>query len=711
MCWNVRCFSMRRVFPLLLLLAFARAGIFAGPPAGYYDPANGLTGLPLKQALHDIIKGQTVLPYEFGLFTPIRNIWQDPGNSTQMQLIYSGTTVSKSSGTWNREHLWPRSRGNDEHLGPDDSDLFHVSPADPAVNTQRSVLYFDNSSAADSPLVNPAHPNAPLCTRDSNSWEPPAVQKGDIARALFYMATRYDGTEPNTTDLELVGTGPTGPQMGNLDTLIAWHNADPPDATEMGRNDLIYTAYQHNRNPFIDHPEWVAAIWGTGTGGLPIAQSTPGVSPAIEQPSVRGSFIVRLSPPASVAPITVNFTISGTASSSDFVLSGPGVTRNGAANSGSIVFPIGGTGTVTVNLAPVADGVLEPLESALLAVVPGAGYNVTGAPAAVAISDTIPTAPTGVIALWNFNSANNLTGLPAFAATQPANFGAGEVRLAGWRDATGGTGTVGANDDFTGVTGTSLGLIGTGGNGKHLDVVFSSAGWAALSASLFTRGTSTGYTTGTWSWSIDGTNFTTIAGLNTASTASGFQLEPLVVDLSNIPELNNATTVTLRYTLTGATGTTGNNRIDDLKILGTRYSAVWLARFDPLLGANAAYTADIDHDGLSNFAEWAFDLDPFTPNGSTGLTTGTIVLPDPADGNVPKLWPTFTFTRRTDAQPPTYMIESSGNFTQWSSGLTPLETAAGPSVGSERATFRGPMPLTGTGAVSPIFGRVRAANP
>lgn len=80
------------------------------------------------------------------------------------------------------------------------------------------------------------------------------------------MATRYDGTEPNTTDVELVGTAPTGPQMENLDTLIAWHNADPPDATEMGRNDLIVTAYQHNRNPFIDHPEWVATIWSMGTG-------------------------------------------------------------------------------------------------------------------------------------------------------------------------------------------------------------------------------------------------------------------------------------------------------------------------------------------------------------------------------------------------------------------------------------------------------------
>ena len=147
---------MRRFFSLLALLVFAQEFACAAPPAGYYDSANGLTGLALKQALHDAIDGQTVLPYEFGLFTPLRTIWQDPADSTRMQLIYSADTIPKSSPNLNREHLWPRSRGNDEHLGPDDSDLFHVVPADPAVNTARGVLYFDNSSAADGGIVNPA---------------------------------------------------------------------------------------------------------------------------------------------------------------------------------------------------------------------------------------------------------------------------------------------------------------------------------------------------------------------------------------------------------------------------------------------------------------------------------------------------------------------------------------------------------------------------
>lgn len=699
---------MRPVFHLLILLVLARTLAVAAPPAGYYDSADGLTGLELKQALHDIIDGQTVLPYEFGLFTPLRTLWQDPADSSKIALMYGSPSVPKNSSTWNREHLWPRSRGNDEHLGPDDSDLFHVVPADGDVNTARGVLYFDVSSARDGAIVNPAHPEALLCTKDSNSWEPPVALRGDVARALFYMATRYDGTEPNTTDLELVGRGPTGPQMGNLDALIAWHNADPPDAQELARNDLIFTAYQHNRNPFIDHPEWVAAIWGTGTGGLPTAQSTPGISPAIEQPRVSGSYIVRLSPAPTTAPITVNFTTSGTAGPGDYQITGTGVTWNSAAQSGSVIFPIGAS-TVTVSVVPVADGVAEPVETVRLAVVAGPGYNVTGAPASVAISDSIPAAPRGVIASWNFNAPVNAVE-PRFVSPVPPDEGSGEFRFSKWTGTSGGS-VNGTNSAFTGVTGLSFSPVGLNGNGGNIDLVFSASGWAAISVNFFTRGTASGYTSGAWSWSIDGVNFTTIAGLNTASTSSSFPLTPTVVDLANIPELNNASNVTLRYTLTGASGSTGNNRIDDLKIIGTRYSAAWLARFEPLLGANAAYTADIDGDGLSNFVEWAFDLDPYVPNGSTGLATGTALLPDPADGNTLKLWPTFTFTRRTDALPPTYTIESSPNFSTWSNTLVPLSAEPGANIGSDTATFRGPTPLTGSGAVSPIFGRVRAEIP
>ncbi|MEK0448076.1 MAG: hypothetical protein RL088_344 [Verrucomicrobiota bacterium] len=696
---------------LLALLLFS-ARVFADPPPGYYTAATGLSGIPLKNALNGIIKnGHTVILYN-DIIGPLKTIWQDPLNSSNMIYTYSGFSVPKStpldSSGWNREHLWPRSRGNGDQLGPDDSDLFHVVPADASVNTQRSNLYFDISSAADGGIVNPAHAEAPGNSRDADSWEPLASQRGDIARAMFYMAVRYDGTEPNTQDMELVGRSPTGPQMGNLNTLLAWHAADPPDAAELARNDLIFTNYQHNRNPFIDHPEYAAAIWGSGPGSTPIAQSTIGVETAIESPNVGGSFIVRLSPPVTSGSLTVNFSMGGTAAVTDYSVSGSGVAWNSANGTGTILFSPG-VAAVTVILTPVADAVSEPIETALLSIGPGTGYSGTGNPARVSISDVTPNAPEGVIASWNFNSAPNATS-PVWNPTIPASAGSGQIQLNGWTGTSGST-VPGTSDDFTGVTGTSLSLIGTGGNGRSLDLIVPTAGWAGITATLFTRGTTTGYNSGTWSWSADGANFTAIQGLNTASRSGSFQTVPLTVDVSAVGDLNNLPSIILRYTLSGATDPAGNNRIDDLTVLGTRYSQAWLARFPPLTGANALRTADIDGDGLMNFGEWAFDLDPFNASGTPASAGALIAAPDPADGNIVKNWPTIRFARRTDSPSIAYVVEYSTDLSGWQNDAVFIGAEPGSNAGSEIATFRARIPLTGSGSGPRVFLRVRASIP
>jgi endonuclease I len=78
----------------------------------------------------------------------------------------------------------------------------------------------------------------------------------------MYMAIRYEGGD-GWPDLELNDSVSNGsaPLFGRLPVLLQWHRADPPDAFERRRNDVIFTRWQHNRNPFIDHPEWVASIW------------------------------------------------------------------------------------------------------------------------------------------------------------------------------------------------------------------------------------------------------------------------------------------------------------------------------------------------------------------------------------------------------------------------------------------------------------------
>jgi len=51
--------------------------------------------------------------------------------------------------------------------------------------------------------------------------------------------------------------------MAYKSVLLTWNRQDPVSNWERRRNDIIYYNYQHNRNPFIDHPEYAELIWGS----------------------------------------------------------------------------------------------------------------------------------------------------------------------------------------------------------------------------------------------------------------------------------------------------------------------------------------------------------------------------------------------------------------------------------------------------------------
>jgi len=198
---------------------------------------------------------------------------RDPANAANVILIYSRRSEPKSNFVrsppqnateWNREHLWPNSRGITGD-GADYADLINLRPADVTVNNDRANLAFEETDPPDSMIV-PGSPEAPQTSRDANSWEPPPVVKGDIARALFYMALRYDGDGVQEVDLRLTDdmsllAGESQPLMGRLTTLLLWHLDDPVSPQEVQRNDCVQQ-HQGNRNPFIDCPEWAGAIYG-----------------------------------------------------------------------------------------------------------------------------------------------------------------------------------------------------------------------------------------------------------------------------------------------------------------------------------------------------------------------------------------------------------------------------------------------------------------
>jgi len=247
---------MIKRFSIFIVSVLLIQSLFATIPDGYYDAAEGKEGEALKGALHDIVAGHTVKTYS-DLWTILKESDEDPDNSDNFILIYTGRSIPKSSvyPDFNREHVWAKSHGFPSESDYGYTDAHHVRPCDVDVNSARGNLDFDNGGSLVSGTTD--------CYSDADSWEPRDEIKGDIARMMFYMIVRYegDGGSSDDYDLELVDyVGTSGVNFGKLSTLLEWHNNDPVDDIDRHRNEIVYS-YQHNRNPFIDHPEYVNYIY------------------------------------------------------------------------------------------------------------------------------------------------------------------------------------------------------------------------------------------------------------------------------------------------------------------------------------------------------------------------------------------------------------------------------------------------------------------
>ncbi len=225
----------------------------------YYKDALGKTGPELKSALHTIISsGVSKLSYS-QVWDALKATDQDPENSSNVILLYTGRSQSKDDNggdpdQWNREHVWAKSHGDFGTATGPGTDIHHLRPTDVSVNSTRGNKDFDNGGSEVG--------EAPGNYTDGDSFEPRDAVKGDVARMILYMAVRYDGDDgfPDLEPNDKVDNG-SAPAIGRLSVLKTWSEQDPPDDFEKNRNEVIFDTYQHNRNPFIDHPEWVDAIW------------------------------------------------------------------------------------------------------------------------------------------------------------------------------------------------------------------------------------------------------------------------------------------------------------------------------------------------------------------------------------------------------------------------------------------------------------------
>jgi endonuclease I len=162
---------------------------------------------------------------------------------------------------FNREHSWPKSwfGGFDAGDGAQ-SDLFELYPSDGYVNGLRGNLPLGYVNPNTITYQSTNGSRIGTCASDPSigkCFEVSDDLKGDLARTYFYLSTAYY-LEWSCCDEPGVDLWNIKPWMES--DMRAWHAADPVNDQERARNDEIYTNWQHNRNPYIDHPEWVDQI-------------------------------------------------------------------------------------------------------------------------------------------------------------------------------------------------------------------------------------------------------------------------------------------------------------------------------------------------------------------------------------------------------------------------------------------------------------------
>ena len=284
--------------PLPLLLAALAGTARAQIPPGYYSGVDTSSPAALRATLHDAIDDHLRFPYTSGA----TDTWdileladEDSTNSGRIIDVYKNASYAKQGGGnsfYNREHTWPKSYGfpNDNPTNYPYTDGHGLFLCDSGYNSARSNKPFRycNPACAEYPTVAnagaggvgggyPGDSNWTSGSFTSGTWETWMGRRGDVARALLYHDIRYEGgthgitgaAEPDlilTNDQSLIAASQTGSNesvayMGMLSVLLEWHQQDPVDPREQQRNDTVYS-FQGNRNPFVDHPEWVALLHG-----------------------------------------------------------------------------------------------------------------------------------------------------------------------------------------------------------------------------------------------------------------------------------------------------------------------------------------------------------------------------------------------------------------------------------------------------------------
>lgn len=235
----------------------------------YYESCRGLKGEALKDELHSIInRGFKGFSYDH-LKESFKETEVDPENKSNLVLAYTGERYPVSSfNGWtytNREHTWPNSRGVGKSGPGADKHMQRI--CEQKINSKRSNMDFGEVNRSTGEALTGINAGNYV---GNGYFEPKDEFKGDTARIIFYMATMYDKLELERPDnTSLFNYWSASYYHGDFEALYKWATTsiDPVSDFEVNRNNVVDVSYQHNRNPFVDHPEFIIMIYDKNYDG------------------------------------------------------------------------------------------------------------------------------------------------------------------------------------------------------------------------------------------------------------------------------------------------------------------------------------------------------------------------------------------------------------------------------------------------------------
>lgn len=218
------------------------------PFNGYYDAAEGVADNKLLETLNSIINTNNVdVSYAWSRYEAAD---EDPNNTNNVLLIYSRISMLKSqqdSGTnayvWNREHTFPQSKMSNNKSKNDNHIIYASEKKVNGTRSSKKMGVVDGGS-----IVYDFNNKATTCRTTDSLFDPHNLSRGIVARTTMYAAAMYDFDPEDNFE--------------SIETMLRWHFEYWPDENDMRRNNVVYSN-QHNRNPFVDHPEYACKIWGT----------------------------------------------------------------------------------------------------------------------------------------------------------------------------------------------------------------------------------------------------------------------------------------------------------------------------------------------------------------------------------------------------------------------------------------------------------------